>query len=50
MKSICNFLFVPSIGGISHAPDENTEWSDIEAGANLLLKAMAELSGCRFRN
>jgi N-carbamoyl-L-amino-acid hydrolase len=38
-------IFVPSIGGISHAPDENTDWSDVEAGANLLLHALAELSG-----
>lgn len=41
-------IFVPSIGGISHAPEENTAWGDIEAGANLLVNAMAELSGCRF--
>jgi N-carbamoyl-L-amino-acid hydrolase len=42
-------IFVPSIGGISHAPEENTHWSDIEAGANLLLHAVAELGGCRPR-
>ncbi len=40
-------IFVPSIGGISHAPQEETRWSDVEAGANLLLHAIAELSGCR---
>jgi hydantoinase/carbamoylase family amidase len=40
-------IFVPSIGGISHAPEEDTDWADIEAGANLLLAAVAELSGCR---
>ena len=37
-------IFVPSIGGISHAPEEQTNWADIEAGANLLLHTLAELS------
>lgn len=27
-------IFVPSIGGVSHAPDEWTHWHDVEAGAN----------------
>lgn len=40
-------IFVPSVGGISHAPDECTEWADIESGANLLLHAIIELSGAR---
>ena len=40
-------IFVPSVGGISHAPDERTEWADIESGANLLLHAIIELSGAR---
>jgi N-carbamoyl-L-amino-acid hydrolase len=39
-------IFVPRIGGISHSPQENTDWSDIEAGANLLLHAIMDLSGC----
>lgn len=30
-------IFIPSIGGISHAPDEWTHWQDVEIGANLLL-------------
>ena len=30
-------IFVPSIGGISHAPEERTEDSDIVNGANVLL-------------
>ncbi|WP_274423306.1 Zn-dependent hydrolase [Chelativorans sp. YIM 93263] len=38
-------IFVPSVGGISHAPQERTEWDDIEAGTNLLLCAAMELSG-----
>ncbi|MDF2179437.1 Zn-dependent hydrolase [Aliiglaciecola sp. CAU 1673] len=31
-------IFVPSVGGVSHAPDEWTHWQDIEKGANLLLQ------------
>lgn len=30
-------IFVPSVGGISHAPDEYSRPGDIEAGANVLL-------------
>jgi hydantoinase/carbamoylase family amidase len=41
-------IFVPSIGGISHAPEEHTAWPDIEAGTNLLLGAVSVLSGCRL--
>ncbi|WP_291749579.1 Zn-dependent hydrolase [Bauldia sp.] len=37
-------IFVPSIGGISHAPEEETAWSDIEAGVNLLLNTITDLA------
>lgn len=37
-------IFVPSIGGVSHAPDEWTHWSDIERGAQLLLDSVLELA------
>jgi len=37
-------LFVPSVGGVSHAPDEWTHWEDIEVGCNLLLDAALELA------
>jgi beta-ureidopropionase / N-carbamoyl-L-amino-acid hydrolase len=37
-------LFVPSVGGVSHSPDEWTHWSDIESGANLLLSAAVALA------
>ncbi len=33
-------VFVPSVGGISHAPEEWTEWSDVEKGALLLANAI----------
>jgi beta-ureidopropionase / N-carbamoyl-L-amino-acid hydrolase len=37
-------LFVPSVGGVSHSPDEWTHWSDVESGANLLLNAAVALA------
>ena len=37
-------IFVPSIDGISHSPDENTAVKDIETGANLLLNVLCELA------
>lgn len=49
VQFFCNFtkagmFFVPSVKGISHAPDEWTHWSDIERGAQLLLDCVTELS------
>lgn len=41
-------IFVPSAKGISHNPAEHTEFGDIEAGANLLLRAMLELADTEF--
>jgi len=40
-------IFVPSVGGVSHAPDEWTHWEDVEVGCNLLLDATLELAECR---
>ena len=37
-------LFVPSVGGISHNPDEYTRPEDVEAGANVLLHALLSLA------
>jgi N-carbamoyl-L-amino-acid hydrolase len=37
-------LFVPSKDGVSHAPQEWTDWDDIEKGANLLLHSIIDLS------
>lgn len=36
-------LFVPSVGGVSHAPDEWTHWHDVEKGCNVLLQSVLEL-------
>lgn len=47
MQALCPsaLIFVPSRGGISHSPQEWTDWADIEKGANLMLAALARLSG-----
>lgn len=37
-------FFVPSVGGVSHSPDEWTHWDHVEKGANLLLNAAIELA------
>ncbi len=37
-------IFVASCGGISHAPDEHSDWPDIEAGANLLLHTLLDVA------
>ena len=46
MQSLCPsaLIFVPSRGGVSHAPEEWTDWPDIEKGANLMLAALVELA------
>ena len=37
-------IFVPSVGGISHNPNEHTEEADLVAGANVLLDVVARLA------
>jgi len=37
-------IFVPSIGGISHSPQELTTWEDCANGANVLLGAVLALA------
>ena len=36
-------IFVPSIDGRSHCPEENTAWVDVENGANVLLDTLLSL-------
>ncbi len=36
-------IFVPSIGGVSHSPQERTSWEDCAKGANVLLGAVLEM-------
>lgn len=40
-------IFVPSIGGISHAPNEDTAWADVERGANVLLGLLMQQTAAR---
>jgi len=46
LASICpaGMVFVPSIGGISHSPEEFTTWQDCVNGTNLLLQTVLELA------
>jgi beta-ureidopropionase / N-carbamoyl-L-amino-acid hydrolase len=46
LASICpvGMIFVPSVGGISHSPEEFTHWQDCVNGANLLLQTVLELA------
>lgn len=37
-------IFVPSIGGISHSPKEQTSWQDCANGANMLLETVMDLA------
>jgi N-carbamoyl-L-amino-acid hydrolase len=37
-------IFVPSVRGISHAPEEWTDWADVARGATLLARAIARLA------
>ncbi len=49
MQAFCPsaLVFVPSRGGISHAPDEWTDRPAIEAGAALMLAALVRLTNAR---
>lgn len=40
-------IFVPSIGGRSHVPEEDTREEDLILGAQLLLEAVIELAGAK---
>jgi beta-ureidopropionase / N-carbamoyl-L-amino-acid hydrolase len=37
-------IFVPSVGGVSHDPQEHTDWQDCVNGANVLLAAALRLA------
>ena len=46
MALICptGMIFVPSVGGVSHSPEERTEWHDMVTGAQVLLEILLKLS------
>jgi hydantoinase/carbamoylase family amidase len=46
MQSVCpsGLIFIPSRNGISHAPEEWSDWADIEKGAQLMLNALVRLA------
>lgn len=41
-------IFIPSVGGVSHAPDEWSHWSDVEKGCNVLLHSVMDLASSSF--
>ncbi|MCO6186627.1 Zn-dependent hydrolase [Rhizobium sp. L1K21] len=47
MQAFCpaGLIFVPSRNGVSHAPQEWTDWADIEKGAQLMLNTIVRLAG-----
>ncbi|XOV78031.1 MAG: Zn-dependent hydrolase [Aestuariibacter sp.] len=46
MAKVCptGMIFVPSVAGVSHAPDEWTHWNHIEMGANVLLDSLLTMA------
>jgi N-carbamoyl-L-amino-acid hydrolase len=41
-------IFVPSVGGISHAPEEFTQPQDVVNGVNVLLRSVLQLDSQKF--
>jgi N-carbamoyl-L-amino-acid hydrolase len=37
-------LFIPSLNGLSHNPEEYSRWEDVVKGANVLLHAILDLA------
>ncbi|WP_311561531.1 M20/M25/M40 family metallo-hydrolase [Peptoniphilus duerdenii] len=46
LSDLCKvgMIFVPSKDGISHNPNEDTDFADIEKGANVLLATLIALA------
>jgi beta-ureidopropionase / N-carbamoyl-L-amino-acid hydrolase len=42
-------IFVPSIGGVSHVPEEDTAPDDLIAGVEVLLRTVLQTAGVRGR-
>jgi len=43
-KTEAGMIFIPSLGGKSHCPQEKSRWEDIEKGAQLLLGSLLKLT------
>ena len=43
-------IFVPSIDGLSHCPQEETKFEDIKLGCDLLLGTVIKLGNMEVRN
>jgi beta-ureidopropionase / N-carbamoyl-L-amino-acid hydrolase len=41
-------IFIPSIGGISHAPEEFSRPQDVVNGANVLLRSVLQLDAQKW--
>ena len=46
MQNLCPsaLIFIPSRNGVSHSPEEWSDWAHVEQGANLMLAALVRLS------
>ncbi len=43
-KTRVGLIFIPSLGGRSHCPEEDSRWPDMEKGAQLLLRGLLRLA------
>jgi N-carbamoyl-L-amino-acid hydrolase len=43
-KAEVGMIFIPSLGGKSHCPQERSGWEDVEKGAQLLLRSLLRLT------
>ena len=41
-------IFIPSEDGISHSPNEWSDWGDVEKGANVLLNTVLKVDGGQY--
>lgn len=46
-KTRAGMIFIPSINGVSHCPEEFSKWEDVETGTNLLLDTVLRLDKMR---
>ncbi|MEW5721736.1 MAG: Zn-dependent hydrolase [Thermodesulfobacteriota bacterium] len=44
-RTSVGLIFLPSLGGVSHCPEEYSRWPDVEKGTLLLLRGLLRLAG-----